>query len=198
MPRGPALKGVRPTVRFANRLRARHHHAFAQRTPVGRGRARRMADGARPPGCRPGGCLRPSATRRDPQGRSVTDVMLHQMSSTGVPHRGNAVACVSSARACGWRSTRAGARGGGAVARGRRPRRSRPGASAPPARTAGRHSRAETPPACPARRGPIRQSLNHRSLQTTQRYLHGDLAMVGDAIDRLPPLLAAGANYERE
>lgn len=32
----------------------------------------------------------------------------------------------------------------------------------------------------------IRQSLNHRSLQTTQRYLHGDLAMVRSAVGALP------------
>jgi len=39
----------------------------------------------------------------------------------------------------------------------------------------------------------IRQSLNHRSLQTTQRYLHGDLAMVRVAVDRLPDVQATGA-----
>lgn len=35
----------------------------------------------------------------------------------------------------------------------------------------------------------IRQSLNHASLQTTQRYLHGDLGMVRSAIGQLPDLL---------
>ncbi|MCK6565113.1 MAG: tyrosine-type recombinase/integrase [Dehalococcoidia bacterium] len=35
----------------------------------------------------------------------------------------------------------------------------------------------------------IRQSLNHTSLQTTQRYLHGDLGMVRAAIGQLPDLL---------
>jgi site-specific recombinase XerD len=34
----------------------------------------------------------------------------------------------------------------------------------------------------------IRQSLNHRSLQTTQRYLHGDPSLVAKAIDRLPSI----------
>lgn len=37
----------------------------------------------------------------------------------------------------------------------------------------------------------IRQSLNHRSLQTTQRYLHGDLGMVRDAVGSLPWVGAA-------
>lgn len=38
----------------------------------------------------------------------------------------------------------------------------------------------------------IRQSLNHRSLQTTQRYLHGDLTMVRAAVDRLPDVQPTG------